>query len=100
MPNNLEARACLTGRMVLPLLISAILLVIVAWPFYQSLSTLKKPDDNRPLLGLVYGMENFGLLKRFPGQRPIQELLSIWQDWVENLNKSETSLTMILKEIG
>ena len=39
------------------------------------------------LLGIFGGMENFGLLGLFLG--PV--LMSIWRDWIEDMNKPKES---------
>lgn len=39
------------------------------------------------LLGILGGMENFGLLGLFLGPTLMAVLMSIWRDWVEDMNK-------------
>jgi hypothetical protein len=43
------------------------------------------------LLGIFGGMETFGLLGLFLGPTLLAILMSIWRDWVTDLNKSETA---------
>jgi predicted PurR-regulated permease PerM len=43
------------------------------------------------LLGIFGGMETFGLLGLFLGPTLMAVLMSIWRDWIIDLNKSETT---------
>jgi predicted PurR-regulated permease PerM len=42
------------------------------------------------LLGIFAGMETFGLWDLFLGPTLLAILMSIWRDWVTDLDKSET----------
>lgn len=42
------------------------------------------------LLGIFGGMETFGLRDLFLGPTLLAILMSIWRDWVTDLDKSET----------
>jgi predicted PurR-regulated permease PerM len=39
------------------------------------------------LLGIFGGMENFGLLGVFLGPTLMAVLMSIWRDWIEDMNR-------------
>jgi len=41
------------------------------------------------LLGIFGGMETFGLLGLFLGPTLMAVLMSIWRDWVEDLNNTQ-----------
>jgi len=43
------------------------------------------------LLGIFGGLENFGLLGLFLGPTLMAILISIWRDWIADMNKSETT---------
>jgi len=43
------------------------------------------------LLGIFGGMENFGLLGLFLGPALMAVLMSIWRDWIEDMNKPKES---------
>jgi predicted PurR-regulated permease PerM len=51
------------------------------------------------LLGIFGGLENFGLLGLFLGPTLMAVLMSIWRDWIEDMNKSQKSLDMSGKEL-
>jgi len=46
------------------------------------------------LLGIFGGMENFGLLGLFLGPTLMAVLMSIWRDWIEDINKLQGSLPL------
>ncbi|MGZ4980022.1 MAG: AI-2E family transporter [Methylobacter sp.] len=52
------------------------------------------------LLGIFGGLENFGLLGLFLGPTLMAVLMSIWRDWVTDLNKSETTTWVENTETG
>ena len=52
------------------------------------------------LLGIFGGLENFGLLGLFLGPTLMAVLISIWRDWVTDLNKSETTAWVENTEYG
>lgn len=52
------------------------------------------------LLGIFGGLENFGLLGLFLGPTLMAVLMSIWRDWVTDLNKSETTAWVEDTETG
>lgn len=52
------------------------------------------------LLGIFGGMETFGLLGLFLGPTLMAVLMSIWRDWVTDLNKSEATVWMENNEHG
>jgi len=43
------------------------------------------------LLGIFGGLENFGLLGLFLGPTLMAVLISIWRDWVADMDKPETT---------
>jgi predicted PurR-regulated permease PerM len=52
------------------------------------------------LLGIIGGMETFGLLGLFLGPTLMAVLISIWRDWVSDLNKPETTAWLENAEYG
>jgi len=52
------------------------------------------------LLGIIGGMETFGLLGLFLGPTLMAVLMSIWRDWVSDLNKPETTAWVENAEYG
>jgi predicted PurR-regulated permease PerM len=46
------------------------------------------------LLGIFGGLENFGLLGLFLGPTLMAVLISIWRDWIEDMNKEDSIIVM------
>jgi len=51
------------------------------------------------LLGIFGGLENFGLLGLFLGPTLMAVLISIWRDWVADMNKPETTEDSAVREV-